>query len=177
MFNHSVITAGENTSYNKHNKYNLWWPLVKSLVCKSFSRGSIPPVVQGLLLFVFLLFLFSSWWFTLSVFALDLPAASQTYRTHFHIFPSKSMLQSLAIHLSFSRLFLQSELRGSWLQVLNSVQSKVISPPLTTFPLSKLRSSYSIPLFLRRRVSMNTATTMHASSKKLARKQPKCGTK
>lgn len=50
--------------------------------------------------------LFSPRSFTLPVFALDLPAASQKYHTHFHIFPSKSLLQSFAISLSFSRLFL-----------------------------------------------------------------------
>lgn len=51
-------------------------------------------------------FVLSPWSYTPSVFALDLPAAFQKHLTHFHIFPSKSLLQSLAIPFSFSRLFL-----------------------------------------------------------------------
>lgn len=72
------------------------------------------------------------------VFALDLPAALRKQLTHFHNFASKSLLQSLAIPRSFSRLFLYSEFRGSWLQVDSSVQSSEISPPFVILPLSYL---------------------------------------
>lgn len=49
------------------------------------ERSSCP-----LLGFLFLFSPFSPCSFTLPVFALDLPAASQKYRSHFHSFPSKS---------------------------------------------------------------------------------------